>query len=132
VKDSSIARKAACAVNNALRKGTIAKGPCETCGKEPAHGHHDDYLKPLEVRWLCRSCHTLWHKKNGHGANGDHKTVTTEQRSAAYGLAGECGCAPRTATAWLLGDKVAPMAAYALERAADDLGIAQPGHSEAD
>ena len=30
---------------------------------------HDDYDKPLIVRWLCRMCHCKWHKANGEGAN---------------------------------------------------------------
>lgn len=43
----------------ALKKGTLVRpGRCENCGKEcKPHAHHDDYAKPLEVRWLCPPCH---------------------------------------------------------------------------
>lgn len=51
-------------VAQALKTGRLKKEPCEQCGKEKADAHHDDYNKPLQVRWLCRSCHISWHKKN--------------------------------------------------------------------
>lgn len=32
--------------------------PCEKCGSTTkVHRHHDDYSKPLEVRWLCHEHH---------------------------------------------------------------------------
>lgn len=51
-------------VLNALVAGKIKKYPCEVCGAEPAEAHHDDYNRPLDVRWLCKQHHTEWHKKN--------------------------------------------------------------------
>lgn len=41
------------ALNNAVRSGKVVKQPCEVCRATKVHGHHDDYTKPLEVRWLC-------------------------------------------------------------------------------
>lgn len=64
--------KAQNAVNNALRDGRMAKpSGCEQCGSDFAlHGHHDDYSKPLEVRWLCAACHHQWHAEHGEAKNG--------------------------------------------------------------
>jgi len=55
--------KAHCAVNNAVRDGHLIKpAVCSECNKEKRlTGHHDDYSKPLEVRWLCYRCHALHH-----------------------------------------------------------------------
>ena len=41
------------AVHNALKRGMLVKDVCEVCGDLNVHAHHDDYNKPLEVRWLC-------------------------------------------------------------------------------
>lgn len=51
-------------VNNAVSSGKIKKQPCEVCGAELVEAHHDDYNKPLEVRWLCKKHHTEWHRNN--------------------------------------------------------------------
>jgi hypothetical protein len=44
-----------------LKSGRIIRQPCEMCEAEKAEAHHDDYSKPLSVRWLCRSHHQLLH-----------------------------------------------------------------------
>jgi hypothetical protein len=56
-------RKAQDAVKIAIRNGTLIRKPCEVCGKIKVDAHHDDYSKPLEVRWLCRSHHKDHHYK---------------------------------------------------------------------
>jgi hypothetical protein len=39
--------------------------PCNVCGEtESVQGHHDDYTRPLEVRWLCRRCHAAVHRSS--------------------------------------------------------------------
>lgn len=52
-----LAARAHSQVTYALARGRIHRGPCEFCGQLKAEAHHEDYAKPLEVNWLCRSCH---------------------------------------------------------------------------
>ena len=49
----------------AVRSGELKKSVfCESCGLPvKTHGHHADYSKPLEVDWLCRTCHNALHVK---------------------------------------------------------------------
>lgn len=65
------AYKAHTKLNSAVKSKKILKpDSCEFCGSfNKIVGHHDDYLKPLEVKWLCQACHKQWHVKNGEGKN---------------------------------------------------------------
>lgn len=62
--------KAHTLTGNAIRDMRLFKEPCEVCGAEKdVHAHHDDYLKPLNVRWLCSPHHSQWHRDNGEAKN---------------------------------------------------------------
>lgn len=50
-------------LGNAIRDGRITRQACEVCGEIKSEAHHDDYAKPLEVRWLCRKHHAELHRK---------------------------------------------------------------------
>jgi len=55
-------------VKDALRRGDLMKSPCEECGSLNVQAHHDDYTKPLSVRWLCRRHHRAFHSDLIHAA----------------------------------------------------------------
>lgn len=69
IDSNPIKRNAHVIVGNAIRGRKLFKEPCEVCGDLKVHAHHDDYLKPLNVRWLCDKHHNEWHKENGEGLN---------------------------------------------------------------
>lgn len=54
-------------VNRYIRLGRLFKKPCEVCKAEKVEAHHDDYMKPLEVKWLCRKHHAEHHKLENEG-----------------------------------------------------------------
>lgn len=49
-------------VHNSIKRGVLVKLPCEVCGSSKVEAHHCDYLKPLDVMWLCNKHHSLWHR----------------------------------------------------------------------
>jgi hypothetical protein len=58
-------------VHNAVKAGILIKP--EECSRCNGHyyliAHHEDYSRPLNVDWLCQSCHKEVHKnKKGGGA----------------------------------------------------------------
>jgi hypothetical protein len=64
------AHKAHKVLRTALYNDWIVRKPCEVCGSENnVHAHHDDYLEPLNIRWLCAAHHKQWHRDNGEGLN---------------------------------------------------------------
>lgn len=66
--------RARLAVLNAINKGVLVRPDrCERCknipdpmsnGTTSIQGHHPDYSKPLEVVWLCHTCHVEEHRRS--------------------------------------------------------------------
>jgi hypothetical protein len=53
-------------LNRAVLNGIIKRPRvCSICGISGIRiiGHHDDYSKPLVVKWVCRSCHQYIHHR---------------------------------------------------------------------
>jgi hypothetical protein len=49
------------AVEYALLCGALVRETCEICGECRTDGHHEDYSRPLDVRWLCKLHHRQVH-----------------------------------------------------------------------
>ncbi len=68
-----IARLRTC---QALKKGTLVRPTtCPECdvGDVPwrkMHAHHPDYRKPLEIYWLCFTCHLRVHRGSFFAGGG--------------------------------------------------------------
>lgn len=60
---NAIKRAAHVITGNAIRDGRLLKKPCKVCGELKVDAHHDDYTKPLKVKWLCKKHHAEHHKK---------------------------------------------------------------------
>lgn len=80
-------KRAQQAVNRAVRRGELVRPDrCEDCYEIPWYfthsrhqslcGHHEDYSKPLEVIWLCSSCHAKRHRANGWAPNAKSSRQT--------------------------------------------------------
>jgi len=48
-------------LRTAIESGKIKTLPCEICGNPDSMGHHEDYSKPYDVKWLCRKHHYRIH-----------------------------------------------------------------------
>lgn len=73
---SDAARKADRArayANVYLRRGHLKRGPCEVPGcLEKAMMHHNDFDRPLDVRWRCRT-HRI--RRGGRGDSPDDRAI---------------------------------------------------------
>ena len=46
-----------------IKAGKLIRQPCEVCNTvERVEAHHDDYEKPMEIRWLCHKHHMEYHR----------------------------------------------------------------------
>ena len=55
-------RRAHHAVEQEVKMGRMIMCVCNRCGSDTrVHAHHHDYSKPLEIEWLCVSCHRKHH-----------------------------------------------------------------------
>lgn len=63
------ALRASQAVARAIEMGAIIRpNSCESCERVARiYAAHHDYGQPLEVRWLCASCHSLWDRNEPKG-----------------------------------------------------------------
>ncbi len=43
----------------AVKSGILKRGCCEFCGNPKTQGHHEDYSRPNDIRWLCRKHHRM-------------------------------------------------------------------------
>lgn len=50
-------------LRSAIKRGLIERKPCQACGAPETHGHHSDYLRPLDVTWLCPLHHKREHRR---------------------------------------------------------------------
>lgn len=70
-------RRAQGFVSYAIKRGLLVRPErCESCAKlcKP-HAHHDDYSRPLDVRWLCSRCHGREHWDISHTEPATPKAI---------------------------------------------------------
>lgn len=48
-------------LNNKKILNKIKSKKCVFCGKKETEAHHFDYNKPLNVYWMCKKCHSIFH-----------------------------------------------------------------------
>lgn len=68
-------RKAMGIANEAINSGKLRRQPCVVCGNK-AQAHHEDYSKPLEVKWLCAKHHAELHMEKRRAARMQITSLT--------------------------------------------------------
>lgn len=65
-------------VRASLREFKLQSGKCSECGNGNVVAHHEDYSKPLEIVWLCKSHHSERHHELGWGNPKDGKALVNK------------------------------------------------------
>lgn len=64
--------------NTYQARGVLVLEPCEDCGStDRIEKHHEDYSRPLDVVFLCRTCHLARHHRV------DRRAISRETASQA-------------------------------------------------
>jgi hypothetical protein len=70
----------------AIRVGRLVRRPCEWCGDQNVHAHHEGgYTDPLNIMWLCAPCHADRHREIRCGGRyvAARRTARGREREAA-------------------------------------------------
>jgi hypothetical protein len=59
--EATLQKQAYKATRSALSQGRLTRQNCRDCADPNTHAHHEDYNKPLDIIWLCPSCHKALH-----------------------------------------------------------------------
>jgi len=62
IKNNPEKQKARQVVYRNKLSGRLIRLPCRVCGNKESEAHHADYSRPLDVDWLCRTCHSNTHR----------------------------------------------------------------------
>jgi hypothetical protein len=62
------------AVSNAIRDGRLKRRPCVHCGSLRVQAHHHDYSRPLDIVWVCFTCH----REHEHGQHVEDPSKARE------------------------------------------------------
>lgn len=65
LRNRSLKQKCRYLLNEAVKEGRIIRPDvCPQCNSSTdVEAHHDDYFKPLEVKWMCPLCHAKYHRE---------------------------------------------------------------------
>lgn len=76
-------------VAKARARGEIKREPCAVCGEDgKVVAHHEDYDKPLDVIWLCRTHHSRRHVElDGKGDHGVGRALGLKAEAATQAAA---------------------------------------------
>lgn len=74
-------------VYQAIARGTLVKPPtCSRCEAMTAlQAHHEDYLQPLVVEWLCAPCHAIVHPHHPKVRRAEQMTFDNNGNHAKVG-----------------------------------------------
>lgn len=80
---SPLKARARARVQYALKTGRLTRpDTCSRCSSAgPIHAHHADHSKPLDVAWLCRSCHWSEHDREQSHLAGKPRTTAESNKA---------------------------------------------------